>query len=154
MIVVADLHQLNQRNKEIYVVDGTKTLERKGMKVEQSYVDTVNGNSKTNGKIFVVDEEATKQWKKDNAAHAEAKKEAEKKRKLGLTEEAEALLAKKAEHVEMLSERAKKRKEAVKNEIPAELITEYVEMFGKEPHKKMKAETIRAKIDEEKAKAE
>ena len=94
MIVVADLYQLNQRNKDKYIVDGTKTLERPNMKVEQSYVNTVNGNSVTNGKLFVVKDAETKEWKAENAANAEAKKDADKKRKLGITEEAEALIKK------------------------------------------------------------
>lgn len=94
MIIVADLYQLNQRNNDKYIVDGTKTLERPNMKVEQSYVDTVNGNSVTNGKIFVVKDAETKEWRSENEADKEAKKDADKKRKLGITEEAEALIEK------------------------------------------------------------
>lgn len=94
MIVVADLHQLMKRDKDLYVVDGTKVVERAGMKVEQSYVDTVNGASTVNGKLFIVDKEATEAWRKENAANVEAKKLKAEKAKLGLTETAEALIEK------------------------------------------------------------
>ena len=94
MIVVADLHQLKNRVNEVYQVDGTKELERKGMKVEQAYVDQTNGNSKVSGKLFIVDKEATAKWKKDSEAHSEELKVKAEKAKLGLTETAEALIEK------------------------------------------------------------
>ncbi len=94
MIVVADLYQLSTRDKDKYKVDGTKAVERKGMKVEQSYVDRTNNDSETSGKMFVVDDAATKEWKKANEAHTKAKKLKAEKAKLGITEQAEALIEK------------------------------------------------------------
>ena len=94
MIVVADLHQLMKRVNEVYQLDGAKSLERKGMKVEQSYVDQVNRDSKTNGKMFVVDKDATKEFEAATAVHVENLKDDASKRKLGLTETAEALINK------------------------------------------------------------
>jgi len=94
MIVVADLHRLKNRKNEVYQLDGTKELERKGMRVEQSYVDQTNGNSKVSGKLFIVDEEATKEWLVENAKSTEAHKLRAEKEKIGLTEQAEALIEK------------------------------------------------------------
>ena len=94
MIVVADLHKLNNRVKEEYQVDGSKQLERAGMKVEQSYVDHVNANSKVSGKLFIVDEKATEEWTKKRDENTEAKKLRAAKEKLGITEQAEALIEK------------------------------------------------------------
>ncbi len=64
------------------------------MRVEDKYVRDVNANSETSGKMFIIDEGKTTEWLKENEADAEAKKNAEAKRKLGVTEEVEALIEK------------------------------------------------------------
>ena len=114
MIVVADLHQLKDRQNDVYQVDGTKVVERKGMKVEQSYVDRVNGSSEVSGKLFVVDKQATEDWKIDNEKHVTEVKDAAEKAKLGLTEIAEALINKSGD-VE-----PKKRQRRTKDQIEAD----------------------------------
>ena len=94
MIVVADLYQLKDRQNEVYQKAGTKVVERPKMKVEQSYVEQVNGSSEVSGKLFVVDKQATEDWKVENAEHVEKIQDEAKKAKLGLTDIAEALINK------------------------------------------------------------
>lgn len=94
MIVVADLHRATQRVNEVYQVDKAFIVERKGMKVEQSYIDRTNNDSDVSGKMFVVDKAATAEWNKAYALDVEAKKLAADKAKLGITEQAEALIEK------------------------------------------------------------
>ena len=94
MIVVADLYQLLKRNKDAYMVDGTKEMERPKMKVENSYVDRVNGSSDTSGKIFVINKAATEEWIAASAEHVEEVKDAAERVKLGITEATEALINK------------------------------------------------------------
>jgi hypothetical protein len=76
------------------MVDGTKEMERPKMKVENSYVDRVNGSSDTSGKIFVINKAATEEWRSASAEHVEEVKDAAEKAKLGLTDIAEALINK------------------------------------------------------------
>lgn len=145
MIVVADLYQLKDREKEVFQVKGTKVIERPKMKVEQSYVDAINTHSETSGKMMIVDDEATAQWRIDNEAkQAERKLKAEKE-KLGLTEQAEALLNRsgKAKQVEAPKE--------PKSEVTPEMIAEYTSLFGKAPHHKLGAETMLEEIAKKKA---
>jgi len=110
MIVVADLHQLKDRKNEVYQTKGSFAVERKDMKVEQSYIDRTNADAETSGKMFVVDSKATAEWKQLNAENSEAKKIKAEKAKLGITEHAEALIEK--------SKPRKKRR--TKEEIEAE----------------------------------
>jgi hypothetical protein len=67
-IVVADYYQLTR------LADGftqeSKILIRKGVKVAESYVEVSNSNWKDNGKLYVIDEEATK----ENSAQREFEK--------------------------------------------------------------------------------
>ncbi len=92
MIVVADLFQLKDRIKDVYQTEGTKAIERKGMRVEQSYVNQVNGSSKVSGKLFEVDGQATKEWKSEQEKYVLEVQEAQEKVSLGITEVAESLI--------------------------------------------------------------
>ena len=52
-------------------------VEREGMKVEQSYVDLINNQTKQHGLFFEVDKKATEQWVKDFESNQEAMREKE-----------------------------------------------------------------------------
>jgi hypothetical protein len=150
MIVVADFYQLKDRNNEKFVVSGSKVIDRKGMKVEQSYVDSINTHSETSGKMFVIDQKATEQWKIDNEAKQESRKLKADKEKLGLTEQAEALLNRSNETKVVEMPKAPKE-DAPKSGVTPEMIAEYKELFGKEPHHKLGAEKMLEEIANKKA---
>lgn len=57
-IVVADRYKCGRSNGE-YSVEN-KTLERKGLKVEERYVQEMNEGTADHGVLLVIDEEATK----------------------------------------------------------------------------------------------
>lgn len=62
--VVADHLQIPREGGKYL---GKGKLVRKGMKVSQNYVDTINENTSTNGKLMVVDVEATEAFRKEQA---------------------------------------------------------------------------------------
>lgn len=67
-IVVADKFRKIRINGKY--VDESPQLQRKGMKVQESYVESVNVDTKENGVYMVIDEEATKAFKKEQAENS------------------------------------------------------------------------------------
>lgn len=58
-IVVADLYQLQRMNGKFTVQH--KTLVHPRQKVAESYVNEINENSEENGRLYIIDEQATKE---------------------------------------------------------------------------------------------
>ena len=114
MIVVADLFQLKDRIKEVYQIKGTKAIERKGMRVEQSYVDRVNESSMVSGKLFEVDDKSTKEWKSEQEKYVLKVQEEKEKVSLGITKKAEDLINRSSEKAKR-NRRTKEQIEADKN---------------------------------------
>lgn len=74
MIVIAKLYQLGQKSGK-YTKE-FKTLERDNHPVEEKYLEQVNENWMDSGRIYEVDEKATKQWKADFEAKQERREQA------------------------------------------------------------------------------
>lgn len=69
-IVVADLYQLQRMNGKFTVQH--KTLVHPRQKVAESYVNEINENSEENGRLYIIDEQATKENHEARENHLKA----------------------------------------------------------------------------------
>jgi seryl-tRNA synthetase len=69
-IVVADLYQLQRMNGKFTVQH--KTLAHPRQKVAESYVNEINENSEENGRLYIIDEKATKENHEARENHLKA----------------------------------------------------------------------------------
>lgn len=69
-IVVADLYQLQRMNGK-FTTDH-KTLVHPKQKVAESYIDEINANSQENGRLYIIDEKATKENHEARENHLKA----------------------------------------------------------------------------------
>lgn len=69
-IVVADLYQLQRMNGKFTVQH--KTLVHPKQKVAESYVEEINANSEENGRLYIIDEQATKENQAARESHLKA----------------------------------------------------------------------------------
>lgn len=74
-IVVTDFYQLSRMDGKFNEDFKAGKLLRSKQKVTQKHVDRINGNSLDCGKLYVIDEEATKIWIKEHIKWRETRQE-------------------------------------------------------------------------------
>lgn len=135
--VVADLYQIPRISGKYD--QSLKKIVRKGAKVLFSYVQEVNALTDENGKMYIIDHQATEERFKKQLENADKRKANEQLSKVSATDLLKAL---NPESVKQVAE------PSISDEEIEKLKTEYKELSGDDAKANWKPETLAKKVEE------